>query len=172
MGAIPRFQSLATLRLTLFGKTIFDYPMEDRHQFFLRNAGIHHFFVGDLPCAVVSLALIAVASGQNAESAESAESMTCEGDTVSSAWAMLVCKALLMLYSMTSTATQLLLTGNCGTQLSIDSRETDDGILEVETVASVMRSTAGSLAASGTFDRTSLWVDHSADHSAEPGGSE
>jgi hypothetical protein len=38
LGAIPRFQSLAMLRLRLCNVEVFRYPMEDRHMFFLRNA--------------------------------------------------------------------------------------------------------------------------------------
>jgi hypothetical protein len=166
LGAgLGRFQSLAMLRLRLFDKMVFDYPMEDRHMFFLRNAGgPHHIFVADVPCAFISLALIVTAEDNG---------KTCEGEPIGLAWAMLVCKALLMLYGAASTAVQLLLTGNCGTSISANSHLTDDGVLEVATVASVLRSTAGSLTVSSRrLDRTSLWVDQSAELGTRVGGSE
>ena len=37
-GSIPRFQSLAMLRFALCGHEVMEYPMDDKHMFFLRNA--------------------------------------------------------------------------------------------------------------------------------------
>ena len=158
LGSIPRMQSLAMLRLRLCGVEVFKYPMDDRHMFFLRNCGLHHVFVADVPVAVISLALIHSASGKVSP---------CQGDSLDRAKAMLLCKVILMIWGGISAITQLLLTGNCLWSLH-GSHEGADGILEVETVASVMRSTAASLRTTEPNprttpvlrqDRTSQWVD-------------
>eukprot|EP01044_Picomonas_judraskeda_P011676 COSAG03_NODE_1611_length_3776_cov_92.161817_3_plen_555_part_00 len=150
VGTIPRFQSLAILRLRLFGATIFDYPMEDCHLFFIRNSGLHHVFVADIPVVVVGLALI--------HSAVDDIQSPCQGDSLDWTRATLWCKCVLIVWNFVSATTQLLLTGNCGTNVR-GGRE-HNGILHVETVASVMRSTAGSLRTTADHrDRTSRWVD-------------
>ena len=147
-GSIPRFQSLAMLRFALCGHEVMEYPMDDKHMFFLRNAGVHHLFVADLPCAVISLALIQSTSG---------ETRPCDGESLWWAEAMLWCKGLLMAWAMLSTITQLLLTGNCGTSLR-SSRAAADEPVEVDTVMSVMRSSVGSLTASMRSQRTSGYM--------------
>ena len=38
LGSIARFQSLAMLRFRLCGHKVMEYPMDDKHMFFLRNA--------------------------------------------------------------------------------------------------------------------------------------
>jgi len=158
-GSIPRMQSLAMLRLRLCGVKVYKYPMDDRHMFFLRNCGLHHVFVADIPVAVISLALIHSAPG---------EVSPCKGDSLDWAKAMLFCKVVLMIWSGISAITQLLLTGNCLWSLH-GSHEGADGMIEVETVASVMRSTAASLRTTTEpnarttpvlrRERTSQWVD-------------
>eukprot|EP01045_Picozoa_sp_COSAG04_P032971 COSAG04_NODE_6643_length_1285_cov_1.096965_1_plen_129_part_00 len=128
---------------------------------------MHHLFVADLPCAVISLALIQSTSG---------ETRPCDGESLSWAESMLWFKGLLMVWAALSAITQLLLTGNCGTRLRRREGE-PDGPLEVDTVMSVMRSSVGSITAS----RTSEWVGEAggragdSHHSAtgeELGGSE
>ena len=45
---MSRFQSLAILRLKLRSRVLLDYPMDDKHLFFLRNGGLFHYFVADV----------------------------------------------------------------------------------------------------------------------------
>ena len=117
--------------------------------------GVHHVFVADLPVAVISLALIKSTAG---------EIRPCEGDSVNWAEAMLWVKGGSMMWAVLSTITQLLLTGHCGTSVR-GGTESMDGSLEVETVASMMRSSVGSFTVSMRTtpllrqDRTSQWVD-------------
>ena len=110
---------------------------------------MHHLFVADLPCAVISLALIQSTSG---------ETRPCDGESLWWAEAMLWCKGLLMVWAALSTITQLLLTGNCGTNLRATAASSD-GSVDVETSLSVVRASVGSLTASMRVDRTSQWVD-------------
>ena len=109
---------------------------------------MHHLFVADLPCAVISLALIQSTSG---------ETRPCDGESLWWAEAMLWCKGLLMVWAALSAITQLLLTGNCGTSLN-SSSDTNEA-LDVETPLSVMRASFGSLTASVRVTRTSQWVE-------------
>ena len=109
---------------------------------------MHHLFVADLPCAVISLALIHSTSG---------ETRPCDGESLWWAEAMLWCKGLLMVWAALSTITQLLLTGNCGTSLR-GSVAGSDGSVDVDTPMSVVRASIGSLTASVRVTRTSQWV--------------
>ena len=112
--------------------------------------GMHHLFMVDLPVFVITFALISSTPG---------DTRPCEGGNLWWAEAMLWCKGLLMAWGAISMITQLLLTGHCGT--SVDGfQEGSDGSLEVETVASVLRSTAGSLRLTSNLreQRTSDWV--------------
>ena len=150
IGSIPRLQSLAMLRLRLFGVEVLNYPMEDRHMFFIRNSGLHHLFVVDIPIVVIGSALIhsTIDDGQP----------PCEGGSLDWTRATLWCKCVLMVWSLVSTITQLLLTGNCGT--SIRGGRDVNGVLEIETVASVLRTSVSSLRTTRDgYDRTSRWVD-------------
>ena len=109
---------------------------------------MHHLFVADLPCAVVSLALIQSTSG---------ETRPCGGESLWWAEAVIWCKGLLMVWAALSAITQLLLTGNCGTRLRV-SVASSDGSVDVETPLSVMRASVESLTASVRVTRTSQWV--------------
>ena len=91
LGSIPRFQTLAMLRLRLYNKEVFDHPMDDRHMFFLRNAGLHHIFVADIPVAVISMALI--------QSTVDDVRSPCEGDRLDWAKWMLGCKIALTIWN-------------------------------------------------------------------------
>ena len=119
---------------------------------------MHHLFVADLPCAVVSLALIQSTSG---------ETRPCDGESLWWAEAMLWCKGLLMVWAALSTITQLLLTGNCGTSLR-GSVASSDGSVDVDTPLSVMRASVGSLTASVRVTRTSQWVEGGQGREPEP----
>jgi hypothetical protein len=55
--------SLAVLRLELCGNELVRFPMGDKHFHFLRNAGMYHFLLEDLPHGVVSVALLMMAKG-------------------------------------------------------------------------------------------------------------
>ena len=57
-----RFQSMATLRLRLCGVDVVNYPMWDKHLFFLRTAGGYTFWALQLPCLVIVLTLIVSAA--------------------------------------------------------------------------------------------------------------
>ena len=114
--------------------------------------------MADLPCAVISLALIESTSG---------ETRPCDGESLWWAEAMLWCKGLLMVWAALSTITQLLLTGNCGTSLRRN-RATADGHVEVGTVMSAMRSSVWSLRASVRVGRTSQWVEEGGGQAAAP----
>ena len=104
-----------------------------------------------MPCFIIGLALVESSASGNEP---------CVEHSVDWAELLLWCKGLLMLWDAVSIITQLVLTGHCGTSVS-GSHERPDGTLEVETVASVLRSTAGSLRASSEPDpdaRTRQWV--------------
>ena len=169
VGSIPRFQSLAMLRLRLCGVSVLNYPMEDCHMFFIRNSGLHHVFVVDIPIVVIGSALVhsTVDDGQSA----------CEGGSLGWTLATLWCKCLLMVWSLVSASTQLLLTGNCGT--SIRGGRNVNGVLEIETVASVLRTTAASLRTTAASlrttgdrdERTARWVDDARSMARQSDGS-
>ena len=128
--------------------------------------GMHHLFVADVPCFVITLALIYSARSDVGDLGP----RPCSGDSVGWAKAMLWCKGLLMVWGMLSKATQLILTRQCGTSLR-GSRTGPDGVLVVETVSSVLRSTAGSLRNTTLRtreERTSNWVERTAAEQSEP----
>ena len=150
------------LRLRLCGVSVLNYPMEDCHMFFIRNSGLHHVFVADIPIVVIGSALVhsTVDDGQSA----------CEGGSLDWTLATLCCKCLLMVWSLVSAITQLLLTGNCGT--SIRGGRNVNGVLEIETVASVLRTTASSLRTTGDRDeRTARWLDDARSMARQSNGS-
>ena len=51
---------MAILRLRLRGKLLIGFPDSEDHRFFffLRNAGLYHFWVEDIPHVLISLALL------------------------------------------------------------------------------------------------------------------
>jgi hypothetical protein len=65
LGSSSRLDSMAILRLRLFGKTLVDFPdaRDHRFWFFLKNAGMYHYLVEDLPHTIVSLALLQAQTG-------------------------------------------------------------------------------------------------------------
>ena len=126
---------------------------------------MHHLFVADLPCAVISLALIQSTSG---------ETRPCGGESLWWAEAVLWCKGLLVVWAALSAIPQLLLTGNCGTSLRRN-RAAANGHVEVDTVMSAMRSSVRSLTASMRVGRASQWAEEGGGQAAageELGGSE
>lgn len=55
-----RLESLAILRLRLCGRDLLHMPMEHRHFHFIRQAGVFHYVVEDLPHAAVSIAQLVI----------------------------------------------------------------------------------------------------------------
>lgn len=109
LGSMSRFQSLAIMRLKLCGRKVLDYPMQDKHLFFLRNGGLYHHLVCDVPIALINIALIRSSGNLVSMDAPAA----CTGHSISYAWAMVGCKAALILWGAIGTGMQLLLTGHC-----------------------------------------------------------
>ena len=97
--------------------------------------------MADLPCAVISLALVQSTSG---------ETRPCGGESLWWAEAMLWCKGLLMAWGVLCFMAQLLLTGTCdplGWFLGAPHPTLTaglDGPLQVHTALSVMRARVGS----------------------------
>ena len=63
IASASRLDSMATLRLELCGRMIVDFAMGDRYFHFLRNGGMYHYLIEDIPHGVVSIALLAMADG-------------------------------------------------------------------------------------------------------------
>ena len=153
--SLTRLQSLAILRLELCGRRLLDYPMRDEHLHFLRNCGLYRILCADIPIALVAFVLVhASPTDSNA---------LCGDLTLVWAETMLWCKVVLLAWGTTNSAAQLLLTGQCGT--GVRGSAGADGVLEVQTVASVLRSTAGTLRSTParltSEQRTDRWVqDH------------
>eukprot|EP01043_Picozoa_sp_COSAG02_P005994 COSAG02_NODE_167_length_31944_cov_19.552237_1_plen_715_part_00 len=106
-----RFSSLAVLRLRVCGYKIFNYPMEDRHLHFLRNAGIFKHLVADIPMALTSGVLLYASHGRHCVCGDSEDLMS----AVKVATTMLWCKILFIAWGFLKSSTQLLLTGAFGT---------------------------------------------------------
>ena len=120
--SMSRFQSLAILRLKVCHRVLLDYPMDDKHLFFLRNGGLFHYFVADVsllpnhstcqllwmlavvanlqahqvPIGVISVALI-YSVGDDGTTAVR-PSTACGGHTIAEAWAMVWCKIALVIW--------------------------------------------------------------------------
>jgi hypothetical protein len=56
LASSSRFESLATLRLRICGFSVCMLPMEHRHFHFIRQAGMFHYLIEDLPHALVGIA--------------------------------------------------------------------------------------------------------------------
>jgi hypothetical protein len=56
LASSSRFESLATLRLRICGYDVCQLPMEHRHFHFIRQAGMFHYLIEDLPHALVGIA--------------------------------------------------------------------------------------------------------------------
>ena len=157
--SLTRLQSLAILRLELCGRRLLDYPMRDEHLHFLRNCGLYRILCADIPIALVAFVLV---HASPTDSSSDSQAM-CGDLTLVWAETMLWCKIVLLAWGTTNSAAQLLLTGQCGTGARGSAGA--DGVLEVQTVASVLRSTAGTLRSTParltSEQRTDRWVqDH------------
>jgi len=166
--SLTRLQSLAILRLELCCKDKedpsrkrrwLDYPMRDEHLHFLRNCGLYRILCADIPIALVAFVLV---HASPTDSSSDSQAM-CGDLTLVWAETMLWCKIVLLAWGTTNSAAQLLLTGQCGTGARGSAGA--DGVLEVQTVASVLRSTAGTLRSTParltSEQRTDRWVqDH------------
>ena len=60
LASSSNLSSVAILRLRICGKTLVDFPDSPDHRFwfFLKNAGLYHFVVEDLPHLLISIALL------------------------------------------------------------------------------------------------------------------
>jgi hypothetical protein len=60
MASSSNLSSMAILRLRICGKMLVDFPNSADHRFwfFLRNAGLYHYVVEDIPHLVISIALL------------------------------------------------------------------------------------------------------------------
>ena len=56
--AISRIQSFTIVRLQLCGRELLSMPMSESHFHFLKNAGLYHHLIEDIPCLVVGIASI------------------------------------------------------------------------------------------------------------------
>lgn len=130
-----RFSSLAILRLRLCGHTVLDYPMQDEHLHFLRNAGLFKHLVADIPGALICGVLL-YASDKNTEACGEPDDVM---SAVNVATAMLWCKLFLVVWSCAKSLSQLLLTGVYGVdQPNKNAFENARGELQVETALSVL----------------------------------
>jgi hypothetical protein len=135
--SVTRLQSLAILKLRIRDRELLDYPMQDRHLHFLRNAGLFKHLVADIPGALISWVLVHASSGRDRDT------MLCgdEGSALSSvnvASATLWCKVLLICWGFAKASSQLLLTGAFGVEQPSGEVLTN-GDCQVETALSVLR---------------------------------
>jgi hypothetical protein len=56
LASSSRLESMAVLRLRICGRTLSSMPMEPRHFHFIRQAGLFHNLIEDIPHALVSIA--------------------------------------------------------------------------------------------------------------------
>eukprot|EP01048_Picozoa_sp_COSAG05_P019567 COSAG05_NODE_3096_length_2324_cov_34.303343_3_plen_145_part_00 len=129
-----------------------NYPMDDKHLFFFRNAGFYHHAT-NVSIAVVTLALIFSAG----DSAATGEAHTaCGAERIDWAWAMLYCKLVLMIWGVINAGTQLLLTGQCGTSLRTS-------VIGMSGAASVHVGTVASALRASFQGRISSWLAQAED---------
>lgn len=99
IASASRLDSMATLRLELCGKMMVDFPMGDRYFHFLRNAGMYHYLIEDIPHGMISIALLAMAEGGET---------TCEHQSVLLAALSLAFASFSIVFGVVSKAVQLL----------------------------------------------------------------
>eukprot|EP01047_Picozoa_sp_COSAG01_P069978 COSAG01_NODE_10491_length_2152_cov_3.265465_2_plen_289_part_00 len=60
LASSSRLNSMAILRLRLCGRMMVDFPDSEGHRYFhfMRNCGLYHFWVEDIPHVLISLALL------------------------------------------------------------------------------------------------------------------
>jgi hypothetical protein len=66
LASSSRLNSMAILRLRICGRMLIDFPDSADHRFFyfMRNAGLYHFWVEDIPHALISTALLYAADDE------------------------------------------------------------------------------------------------------------
>jgi hypothetical protein len=66
LASSSRLNSMAILRLRICGRMLIDFPDSEDHRFFhfMRNAGLYHFWVEDIPHVLISMALLYAADDE------------------------------------------------------------------------------------------------------------
>jgi hypothetical protein len=69
LASSSRLNSMAILRLRVCGRMLIDFPDSADHRFFyfMQNAGLYHFWVEDIPHALISMALLNAADDEGHE---------------------------------------------------------------------------------------------------------